>query len=146
MHDPVMVEEIRRQSAKARGRMKTALRNFPGCWTPSFSVAEYGANGPSLRIMLIRKGIGFTIYWRHNFKNPPTIDDLRKINYGIRRFKSGATAEIVAGIADLKGIGEELEEIIPLVHCAYRLSNPDKLIQMAAEGEWGRLRDGPARR
>jgi len=145
------LDQVRRQAAAARGRMKTALKHFPGGWNPSFTVSyRYGEGGPSIRIMLIRKGSGgglqFTAFWRHGVRNLPTLEQLHNIRYGVRCYKVGSAENMRNDIAELNRVHTEVEDILPLVHLAYRLSSTDKLIQMAAEADWAKLRKGPARR
>ena len=144
------LDQVRRQAAAARGRMKTALKYFPGRWTSSFTVSHrYGEDGPSIRIMLIRKGSGgglqFTAFWRHQAKKFPSIEQLRQVRYGVRCYKSGSPENMMHDIAELNQVHAEVEDILPLIYLAYRLSSTDKLVQMAAETDWTKLRRGPAR-
>jgi hypothetical protein len=145
------LDQVRRQAAAARGRMKTALKHFPGGWNPSFSVSHiYGSEGPTIRIMLVRKGSGgglqFTAFWRHQVKKLPTLEQVNDIRYGVRCYKRGSTENMMRDIAELNRVHAEVEDILPLVYLAFRLSSTDKLIQMAAEEDWAKLRKGPARR
>lgn len=149
MRNYEVLDEMRRLAAGARSRMKTALKHIPGGWNPSFTVVEYGDGGkPALRIMLVRKGdhgrgLNFAVYWVHGYGRPPSKDQLRELRYGCRRWKTGT--DMSADLHDLIGAQQEIDQILPLVWAAFRLANPDKLVQMAGEAEWKQSRP-PARR
>lgn len=144
------MDALRRIAAGVRSRLKTALKHHPGGWHPSFTVSEYGGNGkPSLRIMLVRrgadaKGLNFAVYWNHSYGAPPSKDGLRDFRYGCRRWKS--SRDMSADLADLVNAQAEIDGILPLIWAAFRLANPDKLVQMAGEAEWQQSRPTPARR
>lgn len=145
------LEEVRQRAMAARGRMKTALKHFPGGWSPSFSVSHrYGDADPSIRIMLVRGrycgGLEFTVFWRFLSGSLPSLEQVRNVSYGVRCYKRGSTENMMHDIAELNQVHAEVEHIIPLVHLAYRLASTDKLVQMAAEADWSKLRGGPARR
>jgi hypothetical protein len=144
------LDQVRRQAAAARGRMKTALKHFPGGWNPSFSVSLPYRSTPTMRIMLVRKGSGaglqFTAFWRYPTNKLPSLEQLREVRYGVRCYKVGSPENMMRDIAELNQAHAEVEDILPLVHLAYRLSSTDKLVQMAAEADWAKLRKGPARR
>lgn len=138
-------------AASMRGRMNTALKYREGGWRCGVRVSEYGRyergrTAATLYINLIRRGrkgysneVPVTVRWSYPYSSVPTEDQVRKdFIWGLRSWRRAETMS--TDIVNITKVVEELEDIFPLVTAAFKLANPDKLIQMAGEGDWKKVR------